>query len=300
MDLKQLESFVEIVRTGSFTKAGEKLFVSQPTVSTHVRQLEEELGMRLVRRTTKNVELTDKGQEVYEYALGILNLRDRMIASCHEEEERILHLGVSTIPSSYILPRVLPAYLERHPETHVDVQQSDSQGVIDRIRSGIFDIGMVGMQTDDEELVFRPFCRDHMVFITPNRDRFREWKEQGGPVTEKLLREPMILREEGSGSKKMAARFLDAVEAEPGRLRVVARINDQETIKKLVAEGVGISIVSQQSAQDYADDGRVLTFEIEGYPSDRYLYLVYRKNALLSAREKGFMRFVMSVYENDL
>lgn len=292
MDFKQLESFVEVVRTGSFTRAGEKLFLSQPTVSTHVKQLEDELGIRLVRRTTKTLELTPKGEEMYEYAASILDMRKRILRLAEEEETRVIHLGVSTIPSAYILPEVLPEFIRLHPDVRVEITQSDSQGILDRIRDGVFDVGLVGMRTEDEALVFRPFCRDHMVFIAPNTPFYRGLKEKGASGAEELLRQPIILREKGSGSKKMADHYLEAAGASEESLNIIARINDQETIKQLVAEGLGISIVSERSARDYLEIGKLLSFEIGDYHAERYLYLVNRRNAPISAAEREFMQFV--------
>jgi DNA-binding transcriptional LysR family regulator len=110
MEFKQLQSFVEVVRNRSFTKASQELFISQPTVSMHISQLESELGVRLIIRTTKSIEVTDLGRKLYEYAVNLLAMRDRMIANCSLQNRRILSLGASTIPSAYVLPRVLPEF----------------------------------------------------------------------------------------------------------------------------------------------------------------------------------------------
>ena len=92
MEIKQLQSFVAVVKYKSFTKAAEKLFVSQPTISAHIRELEEELNKRLILRTTKSIELTPKGKEVFDYALRILDLKDRLVESCSSGPKKIIHL----------------------------------------------------------------------------------------------------------------------------------------------------------------------------------------------------------------
>lgn len=117
MELKHLVSYATVVRLGSFSRAAEELFIAQPTISLHVRQLEEELQTRLLLRTTKSLEVTEKGREVYEYALSILQLKDRITEKCSDSVRRIIRLGASTIPSAYLLPEVLPAYVKRHPAT---------------------------------------------------------------------------------------------------------------------------------------------------------------------------------------
>ena len=115
MELKQLQSFCAVVQYRSFTKAAEKLYLSQPTVSTHIRQLEEEFGSRLIVRTTKSIEVTPRGQELYACACGIVHLRDDLLRSWSDEDEKIIRIGASTIPSAYILPQICLLYTSPSP-----------------------------------------------------------------------------------------------------------------------------------------------------------------------------------------
>ena len=116
MDFKQLKSLVEVVECRSFTKAAERLYISQPTVSAHIRQLEEELQSRLVIRTTKSIEITPRGLEAYDCARSILELRENLFRRWADDGEQMIQLGASTIPSAYILPEILPAYGREHPK----------------------------------------------------------------------------------------------------------------------------------------------------------------------------------------
>lgn len=295
MNFKQLQSFVEVVRKNSFTKAADELFFSQPTVSTHIQQLEAELGVKLVSRVTKGIELTAIGEETYEYAVNILNLKDRMEANCESVSRRSIHIGASTIPMQYILPEILPEFVAQHPDANFVIHEGDSQGVVDKLRDGLFDVGLVGMQVEDDALLFRPFCRDHMVFITPNIEKFQAL--QGRPdAIEELLKQPMIVREKGSGSKKMADHFLEKMGIQEGAIRVIARINDQETIKRMVAGGMGISMISERSARNYLETGKLLKFEFEAFPADRFLYVVFRKDLIQRGPTKSFIKLLEKKY----
>ena len=131
MEFKQLQSFVSVVQRKSFTKAAEELYLSQPTISTHIYQLEEELHTKLILRTTKSIAITPKGMELYNYATNILELKQRMLQACSVESKRIIHLGASTIPSAYILPQLLPEFGKLHADIYFVMHQSDSQGIID-------------------------------------------------------------------------------------------------------------------------------------------------------------------------
>ena len=296
MELKQLESFTNVVEYRSFTKAAEKLYISQPTISTHIRQLEEGLHSRLIIRTTKSIEITPRGWELYECACNILSLRDNLLQRWAGESRKIIRLGASTIPSAYILPELLPAYGKAHPDTYFSIHQSDSQGIVDGLLQGNFDVGLVGMRCADEALACIPFYQDRMVLITPVNEHFLALKAQGAFPVEALLGEAMILRENGSGSKKSADRFLESMGIRESELQVIARINDQEAIKNLVAQGLGISILSERAARNFCEEKRLLGFELPESAARRCLYLIYQKNYILKPYIQKFAEFVKRFY----
>ncbi|MDY4919895.1 MAG: LysR family transcriptional regulator [Phascolarctobacterium sp.] len=315
MEFKQLQSFVTVVQQKSFTKAATQLFLSQPTISLHITQLEEELHTKLILRTTKSISITPKGQELYGYAMNILELKQRMIQSCSIESKRIIHLGASTIPSAYILPQLLPEFGKLHEDIYFVMHQNDSQGIIDGLKDGLFNIGFIGMSCDDEELVCQPFCEDRLVLITPVTEHYLALKtlyenalaNDSSDKTDKcdkretqnlvqilaqLLAEPLILREKGSGSEKLAEKFLATSGVSEDKLHVVARVNDQEAIKNLVAGGLGISLISEKAAQNFLLEKRILAFELPASLAVRKLYLIYRKNYLLPTYVQEFLRFI--------
>ena len=194
MDFKQLQSFVTVVQEESFTQAAGRLFVSQSTVSTHIHQLESELNTKLILRTTKSLQITPKGRELYEYALNIMELKERMIQACSIESRRIIHLGASTIPSAYILPQLLADFGKLHQDIYFIIHQSDSQGIINGLKDGLFNLGFIGMSCEDSDFCCQPFCKDRMVVITPVNEHFLRYKQHKENILQDLLREPLILR----------------------------------------------------------------------------------------------------------
>lgn len=296
MEIKQLQSFVAVVKYQSFTKAAEKLFVSQPTISAHVSQLEEELNKRLILRTTKSIELTPKGKEVYDYAVRILDLKDRLVESCSTGPRKIIHLGASTIPSAYILPELLPEYGELSPDTYFSIHQNDSQGIIEGLKEGLFDIGMVGMKVEDEQIECVPFYQDNMILITPVNEHFLELQQSSEWSINKLLEEPIIMREIGSGSKKTADLFLESIGVANEDINIIARVNDQEAIKNMVAGGLGISIISEMAARNFLAAKRILSFPLDKYSSGRQIYLIYRKDYILNSYVQNFLKFIRKKY----
>ena len=292
MEFKQLQSFVAVVQEKSFTKAASKLFLSQPTISTHIYQLEEELHTKLIVRTTKSITITPKGKELYGYAMNILELKQRMLEACSVESKRIIHLGASTIPSAYILPQLLPEFGQAHPDIYFVMNQSDSQGIIDGLKDGLFNLGFIGMECEDEDIVCQPFCQDKLVLITPVNEHYLAMQAQGPSSVPSLLQEPLILREKGSGSETLAEHFLARSGLEEDKLHVVARVNDQEAIKNLVAGGLGVSLISARAAENFLLEKRILAFELPEYLAARHMYIIYRKDYLLPSYVQEFMRFI--------
>ena len=297
MELKQLQSFCAVVEYRSFTKAAEKLYISQPTISTHIRQLEEELQTLLLIRTTKSLNITPRGMELYECAGHMLSLQENLKRHWSEENRHVIRLCASTIPSAYVLPDVLPAFRRRCPDAEFNIYQSDSQRVIDGLLTGNYEIGLVGSQTQEEGLEFVPFLRDTMVLITPATERYRKWRE--GYTVADIVREPLLFRQQGSGSKKWIESYIEQSGLQESELRIMARLNDQETIKGLVAGGLGISIISAKAAADYEREGKLLTFALPGAPFGRWLYLVYRKDDFFRQQTKQFIRFVQQYYAEE-
>ena len=296
MELKHLISYATVVRLGSFSRAAEELYIAQPTISLHIRQLEEELGTQLLVRTTKSIEMTEKGREVYECAVSILQLRDRIAEKCSGGERRIIRLGASTIPSAYILPEVLPAYVKIHPETYFTIDQGDSRSVTEKVAEGLADIGVVGMKPASSDITAEPFCEDSVVIITPVREPFLTMKEQHSATLEKLFEQPVILREKGSGSLKAADTFLANAGYSGGDLHVAARTNDPEAIKNLVVSGLGISMISSKAAEDYSRENRLLVFSFPEISSRRQFYILKRKKTVLPECVRDFVQYLRQFY----
>ncbi len=299
MELKHLLSFTSVVRLGSFSRAAEELYVAQPTVSLHIRQLEEELNTKLLVRTTKSLEVTGKGQEVYEYALSILQLTDRIKKSCSGSKRQLIRLGASTIPSAYILPEVLSTYVKAHPNTYFAIDQGDSRSVTEKVSEGVIDIGIIGMKPELPDVTAEAFCEDSVVIITPVSEEFLSMKEENSATLERLLEKPVILREEGSGSRKAASAFLEKAGFSEDKLNVAARTNDPETIKNLVVKGLGISMISSKAAQDYSRENRLLVFSFPGISGHRSFYTVFRKHAALPKAVKDFLKYIKAYYDQN-
>ena len=263
MEFKQLEAFVAVVDYGSFSEAARKLYLTQPTISTHIRSLEEELHTRLIIRTTKKLTITPKGYQLYDSAVRMLDIRNNLFENFTGSKKQIIDLAASTIPSSYLLPELMAGFGRMYPDVYFHSWQTDSAGAISRVLDGSVDLALTGQNTGDDSCIFIPFCQDDMVIATPVNDHYLQLKER--PVTfSDFLKDPIIIRERGSGTKKEMDIFLENAGIEPSSLNVVARMNDLESIKKSIVNGLGISILSARSAVDLKKTKQILLFPLEG------------------------------------
>lgn len=296
MEFKQLESFCAVVRYQSFTKAAEKLYISQPTISTHIRMLEQEFNSRLIIRTTKNIEITPHGKELFACAQKIFTLKNDLIQKWSEENKKIIRIGASTIPADYILPEVLPLFCQKYPDIQLHIHQNDSGNILQSILNGKFTIGMVGMKSFEKELDFVPFFHDEIVMITPKQENFLHFSQKAfnqDDLISLLKKETIILREQGSGSKKRLESYFEQINLSEKSLNIIARLNDQESIKKLVASGLGISFISAKAITD-ADN--LLTIKLPENNLTRSLYFAYHKDYILKEHILSFIKFVQNFY----
>ena len=295
MEFKQLEAFVAVVDYGSFSEAARKLYLTQPTISAHVRSLEEELHTKLILRTTKKTTITTRGYQLYDSAVRMLEIRNNLLENFTGVQKHMIDLAASTIPSSYLLPEILAAFGKTHPDIYFHSIQADSAESINRVLDGKVDLALVGQNTRDETCVFLPFCQDELVIATPITNHYLGLQNKS--VTfEDFIKDPIIIREKGSGTKKEMDLFLEQIGVTPNDLNVIARMNDLEGIKKSIVNGLGISILSARSAIDLQKTKQILLFPLEESAHKRTFYIVYSKNRILKPHVRQFIQFVQNFY----
>ena len=296
MEFKQLEAFVAVVDYGSFSEAARKLYLTQPTISAHVRSLEEELHTKLILRTTKKTTITTRGYQLYDSAVRMLEIRNNLLENFTGVQKHMIDLAASTIPSSYLLPEILAAFGKTHPDIYFHSIQADSAESINRVLDGTADLALVGQNTRDETCVFLPFCQDELVIATPITNHYLGLQNKS--VTfEDFIKDPVIIREKGSGTKKEMDLFLEQIGVTPSDLNVIARMNDLEGIKKSIVNGLGISILSARSAIDLQKTKQILLFPLEESAHKRSFYIVYSKNRILKSHVRQFIHYVKEYYQ---
>ena len=297
MNLNQLEAFVQVSESGSFSKAAKELFLTQPTISAHISSLEKELNVRLFIRNTKEVSLSDDGKDLYRYAKQITDLEKAIEERFYmdsDDGKHVITIAASTIPAQYLLPKVLMCYRERYPKEQIKIMETDSSEVVTQVVDHMVDVGFTGTVLEKKHCKYIPFYKDELAVITPDTPEYRILKEQNRDDIDWIKRKPLILREEGSGTRKEAEKQLKNAGISMETLDIVASIANQETIKKSVKQGMGITVLSRLAAED--EDG-LLIFPIPGADEGRDINLVYNKNYQTTRSADRFIRIVKEVYD---
>lgn len=298
MDFKQLESFVAVVDEGSFSNAAERLQLSQSMVTIHVRNLETELGTRLLNRTTRSMELSNDGRTFYHYAKQMLKLnRDSLFALARaDQDEHSINIVATPYASRYYLSNRIVEFRRLHPDVNFIITVCYNSEIHGKLRAGGFEFAFCNMKIMDSDYAVKHYNSASLVAITPNEERFRKLQGQPFP-TELFGQEPMIARSSTSALQQEFLRWVKQKLPET-KLRVVVSIDDTETIKQLVAEGIGISVLSEVAVGEYVSEGKLLSFPLEG-AMPHHLYFISKKK-YLSPQQTAFRDFILnSISQGD-
>lgn len=291
INLKQLEAFVATAEYSSFTKAAEVLFLTQSTVSAHIGALEKALELRLIQRGARQrVTLTGEGERVYREAKEILE-RCRALQELKQRSgEGQLVIGASSVPGQCLMPEIMADYLSENPGCRYVQLRGDSIRIHQSLAQGKAHLGFVGVASNPREYHYHPVAQDRLVLITPAKEPYLSMHRRGESGLE-LLKMPMILREQDSGTRQETERSLRQLGVDPENLNIIAQIDNPEAIRSSVSRGLGVSVMSVLAAREYLREGRLLSFELGEQGAFRTIYLCWRKDAVLNAAEQRFLDF---------
>jgi DNA-binding transcriptional LysR family regulator len=296
MDFKELESFVMIAKVKSFSRAAEKLFLTQPALSNHISKLEKELNVTLFERNNKRTELTLAGRKFYISALEILNQREHALLGLEEYQGRIegiLQIAVSSVPGQYILPGILQGFHQIYPDVTFSHYYLSSREIINLLLSGELDFGFIGAEPDNRNIVYEKIADDELVIIAPNQPPYSEMES----ITfERLLDEYLLLRQAGSSTRGAFDLAYNHFAHLGKPAKVLAYMDNNEAAVQCVRAGMGVTIVSRISVDDKIQSGLVKELKLVDYAFHHAFYFVYPKKRTLSPLVTRFREFVIEQY----
>lgn len=287
---RQLRLLEAVARNSSFTRASEELHLTQPAVSTQVKQLEQEVGLPLFEQMGKKIYLTEAGKEVYAFSRAIAE-QFRDIESVLDNMKGVRRGTLSltvTSTGKYFAPYLLAEFLKHHPGTQVHLEVTNREELVEQLQENIPDMAIMGTPPDNMELTAQAFMQNPLVIIARPDHPLAQMSRI--PLS-RLEEETFILRESGSGTRNAVERFFKERKV---KLNTSMEMSRNEAIKHAVMAGLGLGIVSLHTLEFELALDRIAILSVEGFPIMKEWYLVHRGGKRLSPIAQAFHDFVLN------
>ncbi|HTZ38820.1 MAG TPA: selenium metabolism-associated LysR family transcriptional regulator [Syntrophales bacterium] len=293
MTIQQLEALIHLVEERSFSRAARRMNLTQPSLTKHIRNVEEILGSKVVNRASRSLALTPEGKVLHDYARRILRLRDEareQVLRMRETDSGDIRIAASTIPATYILPYALGAFRRKHPRIRATLLAADSSEVIQMVLENGAEIGFIGKKPPGGKLIAEALWKDRLVLAASAEDPLAKRRS----VRLVDLREaPFVIREKGSGTREtMESCLRDADIPGLSHLNIVAELGSSEAVKEAILAGLGISMISAHAIRRELRSGLAVALSIDECRMERSFYLIYRRQFDLMSHHERFLDFI--------
>jgi DNA-binding transcriptional LysR family regulator len=300
VDLLRIETFLHAAETLNFSEAARLLHLSQPTVSHHIKTMENELGVTLFERQGTSIKLSDAGRLLVPWARRVM--RDsiemqEMMESLKEGMAGNLQIACSTTAGKYVLPHLAGRFSIRHPNVRTKLLRCTPASVVMNLLDGEANLGVVSYEVPGKDIELQEFFQDLISVIVP-RDHPFVRREKILP--EELLGEAIIMREETSGTRKVVLSELAKHDISLDDLKNFMEVGNAEAIVRTVAAGYGISFVSKLAAACAIDRGNVVTVPVDGVNLVRTIYMARKRLKESSRPADAFWGFIHDPTNQDL
>jgi len=293
IDFRHLETFCRVADLKSFSKAADDLLLTQPTVSGHILALEQSLSLRLFDRTSREVHLTKAGKVFLQYALKILNFRKDLLNALIEFSQGIrgeLSLGASTIPGEYLLPKLMGEFKKKYSHITISLKIADTKEVVKDVLEGQVELGMTGAKLHSPSLHYEKYEEDEIIIVGPSDHPLIGKKRI---ELNELLKEPWIIREEGSGTQMAVEKALRKKDKSLKQFNVVMEMGSTSSMKEGVKAKLGLAFISKRAVEEELNQGLLSPIGVEGMePIHRLCYIITHRGRTLSPIGMEFLRFL--------
>ncbi len=294
MNMRHLEMFYRVIEEGGFTKAALAMRLSQPTLSAAVRQLEEAQGAQLLNRMGREVTPTEAGHLLHSYAHRIFALRQQAeieIKALFSADQGELLLGGSTIPGTYILPRLVASFGQTYPQTRINLRLASTDTIVNDLREQRLELALIGGLIEDRRLENLPSFGDELVIIVPAG---HVWAGHEKVSEKKLTEVPLLLRERGSASRRAFELRLKEQGLSIAPEKLIAEVGGNEALKQGVLAGLGVAVISQLAVAGELERGELIALQLDAGPLRRKFYLLQAKGLKLSVAAERFKTLVLT------
>ena len=300
IDLAKLQVFLHAAENQSFSKAAQQLHLSQPTVSHHIKMLEQELGATLFDRSSSEIKLTEAGRILLPRARKLLRESieiKQMMGSLDDRVVGHLRIACSTTTGKYILPQFAARFHERHHNVRVYIRRCTASHVVPRLLNEEANLGVVSYDACSDDLDCQQFFTDHIILIAPIG---HPWTERNAIDPSDLLGMPMIIREQDSGTRQVMLAELGRHDIGLEDLDIFLEVGNAEAIVKTVEKGFGVSFVSRIAAECAIERGTIVRIPINDVDLHRNIYMIRKKLHSANRALEAFWAFVHDPANMDL
>lgn len=294
MDFKQIEAFTNVANFKSFSKAASTIFLSQPTISSHIASLEKELNVQLFDRTSKVVYLTPAGESFLEYAINLINTRNNAISTLSNFNTKIsgkLNLWASTTPCNSLVPDLIKKFSGLYPDVRFNITEQGSSDIIKNILDLNCEIGIVGTTIKNGKIKSYKLMEDELVLVSsiglniPDEITLVD-----------LLKYKFILRDKKSATRSTLYTALESKGINPNSLNVFCEVNNLDNLLQFVKLGTGVSIISKKISFDYIDRSKIKISTISDLLLKRNLYLIVNSKRTLTPVANAFFSMCVEMF----
>ncbi len=294
LTIQQLEALIHLVDERSFSRAAKKMHLTQPSLTKHIRNIEEALGSKIVNRSSRSLSLMPEGKILYDYARRIVKLRDEareQVLRLREIETGDIRIAASTIPATYILPYAIGGFRKKFPDIRTTVRTADSTDVIEMVLGNGAEIGFIGKKPSGGKLIAEELWKDRLVLSVPSG---HPWAKRRSARLAEISRQPFVIREKGSGTREALEGCMreSYSPGPPPHLNIVAELGSSEAVKEAILAGLGISVISIHAIRRELKSGLLAVLSIDECGIERSFYLIYRRQFDLMTHHKRFLEFI--------
>lgn len=286
MNFRKLKIFYETAINLNMTKVAKALYISQPSVSQAIQELEEELGVKVFDRIGKRLSLTYEGEVYFNYVRRILNLYDegaQKIKMINNKEEGKIVIGASTTIGIYILPDIIKDFVERNKGIEISLIIENTENIEKMILQNKIDFAFIEGKVHSDEIKYEKIWKDEIVFISPCNDK---WNEKSTIEKDELKKEKFIIREKGSGTREIVETYLKDKSIE---YNIFMELGNSEAIKRSVEAGLGIGCISKQCIKEEIKRKKLKNITLDKETIERDLLLLVHKDKFISNNMNEFM-----------
>jgi len=297
MNTSYLKTFIEVINLKNISRAAEKLFITQPAVSKQLQLLEKDFGAELFKKNGREIIPTEEGYLLYKYAKNVLSEENKIYSTIRRDDDKLygnLTIYTSSMPADYYIHDLIIEFTSLYKDVTYTIKKIDSDMVFKNIEEGFTSFGFTGTPSKKKKVKNICIAEDEVVIVA-STEKMKEFNSNKITL-EELINQKFIVRENGSATLQIFESFLNKKRIKLNDLDIIIQAEDNEIIKKFIANNVGIAVLPKKAVENELKEGKVFILELDGMALKRKLYYIYQQDRYFSKIEEKFKDYMIEKY----